>query len=225
MKKEDIKFDAKRILVGDAPGEFLLEVFIRTSVTYIALLIILRLLGKRMSGQLTITEFAVMLTLGAIIAPPMQDPAKGILAGLIILVCAVIFQRGLTWWYFKDERVEELALGKVSTLVKDGVIVLAEMNKSDISKQQLFAKLRGAEIYNLADVERVYLEACGEFSIFKSHKGLPGLELYPTGDGDIKSGNVYSNECIACANCGYTTIQNTVRCVVCNADNWTKAIQ
>jgi hypothetical protein len=51
MKKEDIiPWDWQRILFGQAPPEFLLEVLMRTSIIYIALLIIVRLMGKRMGG-------------------------------------------------------------------------------------------------------------------------------------------------------------------------------
>ena len=98
MKKEDIEpWDWPRILFGQAPPEFLLEVFMRTALIYIALLIIVRLMGKRMGGQLTISEMAVMVTLGAIVSPAMQIPQLGILLGIMILVCALIFQRSLNY--------------------------------------------------------------------------------------------------------------------------------
>lgn len=75
MKKEDIQpWDWQRIFLGEAPPEFLVEILIRTLIIYIALMIIVRLMGKRMGGQLTISELAVMVTLGAIVAPAMQIP-------------------------------------------------------------------------------------------------------------------------------------------------------
>ena len=79
MKKEDIHLgDLARILFGEAPPLFLLEVFVRTLIVYVFLLYILRWLGKRMSGQLTIMELSVMLTLGAIVSASMQIPDHGI---------------------------------------------------------------------------------------------------------------------------------------------------
>jgi uncharacterized membrane protein YcaP (DUF421 family) len=88
MKKDEIHLeDIQRILFGQAPPQFLLEVFIRTVVIYISLLFIVRLLGKRMSGQLTIMEMAVMLTLGAIVSVPMQMPDRGLLQGALLLLC------------------------------------------------------------------------------------------------------------------------------------------
>ena len=96
MDKEDISLtDVQRILFGEAPPEFLAEVLFRTLVVFLALLIFLRLIGKRMGGVLTFSELAVMLTLGAILAVPMQSPERGILQGLLILVCVLVLQRGL----------------------------------------------------------------------------------------------------------------------------------
>jgi len=78
MKKEEIHlYDIKRILLGQAPVEFMLEVLIRTVITYIALLFLLKLLGKRMDGQVTIIEMSVMITLGAIVSVAMQLPDRG----------------------------------------------------------------------------------------------------------------------------------------------------
>ena len=104
MKKEDIQpWDWQRILFGEAPPEFLVEVFVRTFIIYIALLIIVRLMGKRMGGQLTVSELAVMVTLGAIVSPAMQIPQLGVLMGILILICALIFQRGLNLTEMKDD--------------------------------------------------------------------------------------------------------------------------
>src|SRR5688572_22437587 len=98
MGKDEIRLsDLQRLLLGDAPFEFLGEVFIRTLMLYIALLVILRLLGKRMSGQLTITEMAVMITLGAIVGSPVQIPDRGVLIAIFILICILALHRGLTY--------------------------------------------------------------------------------------------------------------------------------
>jgi uncharacterized membrane protein YcaP (DUF421 family) len=87
MNKQDIHlYDLHRILFGDAPTIFILEVLIRTIITYFVLLVITRWLGKRMSGQVSITEMAIMLTLGAIVSVAMQVPESGILMAALVLL-------------------------------------------------------------------------------------------------------------------------------------------
>src|ERR1700712_3101807 len=128
MKKEDIHLgDLSRLLLGEAPPVFLLEVFIRTLVVYVFLLFILRWLGKRMSGQLTIMELSVMLTLGAIVSASMQLPDHGILAGALLLLCALSFQRGISYLGIISTKFEELTQGKPGMLVKDGILQIKTM--------------------------------------------------------------------------------------------------
>ncbi|HZY82462.1 MAG TPA: hypothetical protein VFE50_23210 [Cyclobacteriaceae bacterium] len=121
MKKEDIElWDWNRILLGTASPEFMLEVFLRTIVSFLLLFAILRLLGKKMNGQLNLTETAVMITLGAIISVPMQMPDRGILIGVIALICVLILQRFFNWTSVKSERLENATQGKLAILVRDG---------------------------------------------------------------------------------------------------------
>src|SRR3954464_11337511 len=160
MKKFEIHIaDWKRILLGQTPPIFLLEVFIRTIIIYIFLLLVLRWLGKRMSGQLTILEMAVMLTLGAIVSVAMQTPDRGITLSMFVLLCTLLFQRGLSRWGLKNARIEELSQGKISTLLKDGVFELDEMRTCRISRHQLLAELRGKGVLNMAEVSRGHLAA------------------------------------------------------------------
>ena len=71
MKKEEIYFgDWKRLLLGNAPLKFLAEALIRTIIMYAILLLVLRVLGKRINVRLTITELAVIFTLGTIVSAP-----------------------------------------------------------------------------------------------------------------------------------------------------------
>lgn len=227
MKKEDIQLgDWHRLLFGTVPETFLLEVLIRTVLMYLILLIILRLMGKRMGGQLTISELAVMLTLGAIICVPMQLPDKGVLEGAAVLTCALAFQRGLTLWGFKSSKAEKMIQGTESILVKDGIIQVKAVGKSNISRQQLFAVLRSQQIYNLGEVERIYLEACGLFSVYKFKTPRPGLSLFPVEEKIIGWVMSIKEEMTVCKVCGRIAEKEEQenKCNNCQSQKWEPAI-
>ncbi|WP_128546643.1 DUF421 domain-containing protein [Larkinella soli] len=228
MKKEEIHFDDwKRILLGNNPPEFLIEVFFRSLLILLFFLVIVRLLGKRMNGQLTLTEMAVMLTLGAIISPIMQLPDRGILLGVMVLVCALSFQRQLTRLDFKSKRVEEITQGKESLLIEDGVLQLEAMERARISKQQLFAVLRSHKIFNVNKVERLYIEACGLFSIYTAEDEKPGLSAFPDTDPEVHSLQpAAAPAVVACMNCGNTEQMEDQKtpCPVCQEVEWTQAV-
>lgn len=228
MKKEQIHLeDWQRILIGNNPPEFLLEVFFRSLLILLAFLITVRLLGKRMNGQLTLTEMAVMVSLGAIISPVMQLPDRGILLGLVVLVCALAFQRGLTWLDFKIKRVEEVTQGRESLLIEDGIMQLDAMDKARISKQQLFAVLRGQKIYNVKKVSRLYMEASGLFSLYTEAEDQPGLSSLPATDQEVHSLQPTAGPAVvACTSCGHTIPAQDEQkpCPVCQEVEWTQAV-
>jgi uncharacterized membrane protein YcaP (DUF421 family) len=223
MKKEEIKIeDIKRILLGDAPAVFALEVLIRTIIVYLGLLLALELLGKRMTGQLTITELAVMITLGAIVSVPMQMLDRGMLQGLFILLLAVLFLRGINYLSFKKKEAEKVIQGRVNILVRDGIIDIQTLRRLNISKQQLFSVLRNRQIFQLGAVKRVYLEACGLFSVYEKEHKQPGLPLYPQEDAKLLNMIGKTGES-ACSNCGKVTSEPSV-CGNCGDDKFIPAI-
>jgi uncharacterized membrane protein YcaP (DUF421 family) len=226
MKKEEIHLgDIKRILFGQAPPLFLLEAFIRTMLIYLILLMIVRWLGKRMSGQLTIMEMAVMLALGAIVAVAMQIPDRGILLSVTVLLCTVSFQRGFGWLGFNNAKVEKLIQGDLSVLVKDGVLQIAEMKRCRISQQQLFAQVRGKGYYHLGKIRRVYLEASGLFSIFPAKTPKAGLSILPPDERELFQA-VPQTQFEACGNCGFVQVKTDdhTPCTDCHCDQWEQAI-
>ncbi|GAB3759219.1 DUF421 domain-containing protein [Spirosoma pomorum] len=232
MKKEEIRLDDwQRILFGMAPPEFLLETLVRAIIIYLSLLVIVRLLGKRMSGQLTLTEMSVMVTIGAIISPSLQAPDRGIALGLLAMICTLVFQRGTTLLGFNNKKIEQLTQGSTSLLVKDGIMQIDAMSRTRISKQQLFAQLRKKNVYNVSMVKRMYIEAAGSFSIYQYSSGQPdsqrpGLSTLPPGDQDVHSIQQTAAHQIACTNCGNTVDadQQDQPCPVCQETVWTQAI-
>jgi len=222
MKKEEIHLnDIQRILFGAAPPEFLIEVFVRSVIMYVALVVIVRLLGKRTNAQLTITERAVFITLGAIIAMPMQGPPTGILVGIVILISIMIFQRSLTRTFFISRKWEELMQGRMRVLVKDSVLNMEELQNLKISRQQLFEQLRNKNVRQLGEVARVYLEACGNFTIYENEPVQPGLSVMPV---DMDKAIERDPDTIVCLHCGKKKQDNAGEtCSNCKSTNWVKA--
>jgi uncharacterized membrane protein YcaP (DUF421 family) len=202
MEKEEIHLDdIPRILFGNGPPEFLLEVAVRSVIMYAALVLIVRLLGKRTNSLLTITERAIFITLGAIVSQPMQGPPNGIVNVILALTCMLLFQRMLTLTFFKSLRWQQLMQGKVHLIVKDSVIDLRELHRIDVTRNQLFELLRNREIRHLGQLDRVYLEACGTLSLYPAETVRPGLSILRTAEAEelIRTAPDES-VCAACGN-------------------------
>ena len=104
MKKGDIHFtDWSRILFGEVPASFFLEVLIRAVIFYILLLVSMRLLGKRMSSQLSRNELAALVSLAAAIGVPIMAPDRGILPGFVIALVVVFVGRTISRLAFNNQ--------------------------------------------------------------------------------------------------------------------------
>ncbi|KAF2510566.1 DUF421 domain-containing protein [Flavobacterium foetidum] len=222
MDKDDIDItDWNRILFGESPPEILIEVILRSIILYAALLLVVRLLGKRTNSILTITERAVFITLGAIVAMPMHGPSHGIAIGVIVLLTVLFLQRTLTRSFFISRKWEDIMQGRLTILVKNGIIAVKELEKHYFSRQQLFELLREKEIRHLGQVKRAYIEASGTLSIYKQKEVQLGLSILPVKD--IESIIIEDENHSACAWCGNVTLTDEfARCAVCGHDHWVK---
>lgn len=227
MDEKDYELlDWHRLLIGDNPWGFALEVLGRTIIIYLALMVVMRLLGKRMHAQLTIMDLAVMLTLGAIASVPMQSFEHGILPGLVLLVSILFLHQASTILIYKNRSVEVLTQGKISLVIKNGVIDPEKLGELRISQGQLFAVLRNKGVRQLGEVKRLYSEADGHFSLYKLNDPKPGLSVLPkTEEALPEKKNTMPNHQV-CAYCGYSILQTDHvdrSCSNCGNEEWVNA--
>lgn len=228
MKKEEIHLgDWHRLFIGNNPGEFLLEVAIRTIIIYLFLLLMMRFMGKRMNAQLNVVELSVMVMLGAIVAVAMQLPDRGLLHSIMTLGCVLVLYRGSNWLAFKNRRIEHVLQGDLEQVVAEGEMDLAAMAKMRLAREQLFAQLRKAKIQHLGQVKRVYMEANGEFSIYQQQPPKPGLSVLPDKDTAMHFAEPADLQHEACERCGHIEPagQHPGSCPRCGSSTWTKAVQ
>jgi hypothetical protein len=90
MQPEEIHLsDWSRILLGEVPASFFIEVVLRAAFLYLLLIISMRLMGKRMSAQLSRNERISIVSLAAAIGVPLQAPDRGLLPAFVIAVAVI----------------------------------------------------------------------------------------------------------------------------------------
>jgi hypothetical protein len=121
---------------------------------------------------------------------------------------------------YSSKRFEEAAEGKRGTLISDGEMQWQEMKKARVSKEQLFAQLRGLGIKHLGVVKRFYMEINGGFSITKEVHPQPGLPAIPDWDSDFLNEQPRWKEWRVCGNCGHRQQPAEITCPACNNKDW-----
>ncbi|PST82790.1 DUF421 domain-containing protein [Pedobacter yulinensis] len=218
-------FDPARLFIGEVPGTFYLEVIGRSIFIFVILILAMRLMGKRMSSQMSRNEMAAVSSLAAAIGVPLMDPTRGVLPSLVVAAVIVAWQLIIAKWSMKSPRFEKISQDEFNILVKDGVMVCDQMKNARISRERLCAQLRSQEIYHLGEVSRLYLEAGGMFSLVKNEKPEPGLSVLPNWDEPFAEQTIVPEKGWRCCwRCGKVVKEETAMCPVCNGDKWTPAV-
>lgn len=220
---EPYSFDLQRIFFGDLPLAFLVEIVFRTGVLFFYLLLSLRFIGQRSIGQITMFEFAVIIALGSAAGDPMFYPDVPLLHGMVVITMIVIFQRLLVNLTRADARAERFVEGKTERIVIDGCLDLQGIDRSLLSREEVYMELRQHGIEQLGQVRRAYLEIDGQVSIFvfdggEIRAGLPLLPPEVMADHTFYEANSPppENGLYACYNCGSTQrFDKTTRLIVC----------
>jgi len=228
MKPEEIKLsDWQRILIGGVPGSFFVEVVIRAIVIFILLVVCMRLLGRRMAGQVNRIELIALFSLAAAIGVPLQAPDRGILPAFIIAFVVVMVGKLVTVLAFRHQPFESFAEDEYATLIIDGELQLGPMKKTRLTIERLYAQLRSDGIRHLGEVKRLYFEANGSFSLVRNEQPVPGLSIIPYYDEELFREQKQSKQCV-CDDCGHKQTDQAERmgeCENCGNNRWVAAIE
>ena len=215
MKPEDIKWgDWNRILFGESPPAYLLEVVVRVAIIYILILIAMRSLGKRMTAEVSRAELVARVSIAAAVGLPIQRPARGLLGAAIVAIIVVFVGRWLAALAVKSVRFEKVYQGYYATLVSDGVLDRQRMKKIRITQERLFAGLRSEGVRHLGQVKRFYMEANGEFSLVCAENEQPGLSVIPEWDAEMRQRH-QQTDVLLCKGCGQARKEKPGACSHC----------
>lgn len=228
MKPEEIHIDDwQRIFVGNVPAAFYGEVILRVAITYLVLMVSMRLMGKRMASQLSRNEMIAMVSLAAAIGVPLQSPDRGILAAVVIAIIVVSIQQLVAKLATKNQTLETITQGDITALVEDSHLNLHNMKKAGITRERVFAQLRSESIRHLGEVKRLYFEAGGAFTLIQRYDQVSGLPILPIWDKEYQE--EISSTCteMVCSECGNKLIENRTgqSCSNCGCDSFIHAVK
>lgn len=207
--------DWERIIFGNMPPDFLIEVLIRVIFIYLLVIFCIRLMGKRMASQLSRNELVAISSLAASIGIPIQAPDRGLLPGLLVALIVVAAQRIAAVRLFRDQRFEKRTQGNITVLVDNCCIDIEEIKHVRVARQEIFARLRSQRIKHLGEVRRLYLEASGDFTLIRNKDKQPGLSILPLEDTRFRKAQEYDIHQYVCQNCGNKTEDPGHPCTHC----------
>ncbi|WP_339250728.1 DUF421 domain-containing protein [Sporosarcina sp. FSL W8-0480] len=163
----------------------LLIICIRTVFLYVFILVILRLMGKREVGELSVIDVVVFIIMAEVVAFSLDSPNKKLSHSIIPIIILLGIQWLTSYLSLKSKKFRDIVDGDPTLIIRQGVIQEKEMRKHRYNLDDLFQQLREQQIGSVREVSYAYLEPNGNLSVFKNDQTPPVLALIS--DGVIQS--------------------------------------
>ena len=143
------------------PGAFIL----RSLVLAVALLVLVRLIGKRLVGEVSAIDLVAGVTIGTIAGATSITRTIPLWGGLLALAVWGAFEWVSASLSARLPTLEKLLSGRSTTLVRAGSVSRRGLRKAMLSESALRSMLRVRHAADLAEVEEASLEPSGKLGV------------------------------------------------------------
>lgn len=139
-------------------------IFLRTAIIFIALLAVMRLMGKRQIGEMQPFELVITLLIAELACIPMADTSIPLLYGIVSIVTIFLLHQLLLLIDLHIKPFKTLVGGKPSIVInKDGVDI-SQLKKNHLDLSDLIESMRTAGFFSLDEAAYALYEANGQFT-------------------------------------------------------------
>ena len=170
-------------------------IFVRTVILYFAILISMRIMGKRQLGEMEISEFIVAALIADLAATPLQDIGIPLLNGLVPIIIMFCFEIIIAGLNMRSVKLRKLTYGRPEIIIRNGRIIREAMQKNRFTLDELMQELRAQGLTDTAQVEYAVLETNGQLSIILKSGDQPvtASQMGVVGD-DVSYAHIIINE-------------------------------
>jgi uncharacterized membrane protein YcaP (DUF421 family) len=141
------------------------ELAVRATGIYIAVLLGLRLFGKREVGQFTLIDLVLILLLANAVQPAMTGPDTSLIGGLVIIATLIVVNRGIALARARVPFVQWLVESPPTTLARDGAWVAGVLEREGLSQEDVLMALHEHGLTDVSEVKLAVLEGDGMISV------------------------------------------------------------
>lgn len=137
---------------------------IRTAIIFVALLIIMRLMGKRQIGEMQPFELIITLVIADLACIPMADASIPLLYGIVAVLSIFVLHEIMTLVDLKVKPLKSFISGKPSVVINKNGIDDYQLKRNNLDVSDLIESLRTAGYFSLDCIDYALHESNGMFS-------------------------------------------------------------
>jgi uncharacterized membrane protein YcaP (DUF421 family) len=149
------------------PDVFLGEIVLRGSAMYIGLFILLRVILKRQTGTLGMSDLLLITLLADASQNGMAGEYKSLADGIVLVSTIIFWNYAFDWLSFKSSQFRRLIEPPPLPLIKNGNLLRRNMRRELITEAELMGQLREQGVDDLSKVKDAYIESDGQISVIE----------------------------------------------------------
>lgn len=153
------------------PEHSVLDLFLRGTVMYLAIFVLLRLVLRRQVGDIGTSDVLVIVLLAEVSGNAMAANAASLPEGVVLVGTVLLWSYLIEWVQFRFPAFERLIREPKLKLIDNGRLLRRNMRTELVTVEELMGQLREEGIEDRAEVKAAYLEADGQISIIRHDKG------------------------------------------------------
>lgn len=153
------------------------ETVITGVMAYAALIVLLRISGKRTLAKMNAFDLVVTVALGSTLSTILLSREVPLVDGVVALAVLIGLQFTVAWTSMRAPRFENAVKSAPSLLLYRGDPRKDEMRRQRVSEEELKAAIRSAGLADVREAGAVVLETDGTFSVIRQDDLPPGRAL------------------------------------------------
>ena len=143
----------------------LLRTLVVGILAYLAIVLLLRVTGKRTLSKMNAFDLIVTVALGSTLATVLLSKSVALAEGILGFCVLVFLQFGVAWVSARSQSFRDIIKAEPTMLLHKGEVLHDALIAARVAPQEVMAAVRSSGFACLQQVEAVVLETDGSFSV------------------------------------------------------------
>jgi uncharacterized membrane protein YcaP (DUF421 family) len=150
------------------------------TLAYVALVLLLRISGKRTLSKLNAFDLVVTVALGSTLATVLLSKSVALAEGVLAIALLISLQYAIAWLSVRSPRFQAAIKAEPTLLLHQGGFLEGAMRAERITREEILAALRASGASEPQAIAAVVLETDGSLSVIAQGDTTSGIGTLDT---------------------------------------------
>jgi uncharacterized membrane protein YcaP (DUF421 family) len=149
------------------PQHSLLELFVRGTIMYLVIFVLLRVVVRRQTGGIGMADVLVIVLIAEVAGNGISDSFQSVVESTVLVGTVLFWSTLIEWLQSRYPVFERLVRDPKLKLIENGRMLRKNMREEFVSVEELLAQLREKGLEDCREVKAAYMEADGRISVIR----------------------------------------------------------